>query len=114
MASSLIKSLALSLAVSAGSLGIALSAAAESPAQDTKVSVEVSLADLNLETEAGAQAAFGRIKSAARKVCRDAAPRSLLKPRAAQECERATVNGALADLASAGTMLASLEGAVSE
>lgn len=90
-------------------LGAGAPAAAEAPAPpEVQVSVEVSLADLDLGSEAGARVAMGRIKSAARAVCRDAAPRSLLAPRARHECERETVAETIAEIGGDRPMLTAL------
>lgn len=91
-------------------LGAGFPAAAETPAgPQERVSVEVSVADLDLSSEAGARVAVGRIKSAAREVCRDAAPRSLLAPRARHECERLTVAKTIAEIGGDRPMLAALD-----
>ena len=90
-------------------LGAGAPAAAEAHAgPQERVTVEVSVADLDLSSEAGARVALGRIKSAAREVCRDAAPRSLLAPRTRHECEREAVANTIAELGGDRPMLAAL------
>ena len=60
----------------AGCIGAAMLATAIAPAAfaaspDDQVTVKVSIADLNMSTEAGAKAALARINYAAREICGD-------------------------------------------
>lgn len=84
-------------------------AEAEPPAE--AVSVEVQLGDLDVTNAAGAEAALARIERAAREVCREAAPRSLLDPRAVHECRRETVARTLSQQDGDERMLAGLSDA---
>lgn len=103
--------------IAAGALvvfGAAAPAAAEAPPlSEGSVSVEVSLVDLDLGSQAGAAVAVGRIKAAAREVCKDAAPRSVLAPRAVHECERDTVARTVREIGGDRQMLAALSQAKS-
>lgn len=86
----------------------ATSAAVAAPAQE-RVSVRVPVADLNLQSEAGARVALRRITKAASAICGDA-PDSREIARAAmfQECVRSAVDQTVADAGS--PALAALNG----
>jgi UrcA family protein len=60
-------------------------------AADATPSVRVNYRDLNLATEQGTQALYGRIVSAARKVCAPSDIRILVEVAAAQTCEAQAV-----------------------
>ena len=60
-------------------------------AADATPSVRVNYHDLNLATEQGTQALYGRIVSAARKVCAPSDIRILVEVAAAQACEAQAV-----------------------
>jgi UrcA family protein len=67
-------------------VGASATAYAAAPA-DASASVRVNYRDLNLATEQGTQALYGRIVSAARKVCAVSDIRVLAEVAAAQACE---------------------------
>ena len=60
-------------------------------AADAASSVQVNYRDLNLATEQGTQALYGRIVSAARKVCAPSDIRVLVEVAAARACEAQAV-----------------------
>jgi UrcA family protein len=71
-------------------LGASASAYAAAPA-DATASVHVNYHDLNLATEQGTQVLYGRIVSAARKVCAPSDIRILVEVAAARACEAQAV-----------------------
>jgi UrcA family protein len=86
----------------------ATSVAAAAPAED-RVSVRVPIADLNLQSEAGARVALRRITNAAGSICGDEADtRDLRRQALFQACVRHVVGEAVA--AADSPMLAALNG----
>ena len=71
-------------------VGASATAYAAAPA-DGSPSVRVNYRDLNLATEQGTQALYGRIVSAARKVCAPSDIRVLVEVAAAHACEAQAV-----------------------
>ena len=71
-------------------IGATATAHAAAPA-DATPSVRVNYHDLNLATEQGTQALYGRIVSAARKVCAPSDIRILVEVAAAHACEAQAV-----------------------
>lgn len=90
------------------SLAIAPAVSAEQASTSDRASVEVSLSGLDLSQEADARVAIGRIETAARKVCRSVAARSVLAPRIVHECQRETVARTLKNFEGDRPMLAAL------
>lgn len=87
-----------SLILSAGlalSVATAASAAAVSSAETEVVTRVVRFNDLDIATAEGAAALYGRIVSAARRVCRDA------RTTETQTCRNVAVDAAVADVGSA-------------
>ena len=72
-------------------LMIGATATAHAAAADAIPSVRVNYHDLDLATEQGTQALYGRIVSAARKVCAPSDIRILVEVAAAQACEAQAV-----------------------
>jgi UrcA family protein len=75
-------------------IGATATAHAAAPA-DATPSVQVNYHDLNLATEQGTQALYGRIVSAARKVCAPSDIRVLVEFAAARACEAQAVADAV-------------------
>jgi UrcA family protein len=72
-------------------IGTTATAHAAATADAAAPSVRVNYHDLNLATEQGTQALYGRIVSAARKVCAPSDIRILVEVAAAQACEAQAV-----------------------
>ena len=62
--------------------------------------VTVKFADLNLENEAGVEALYGRIRGAARNVCKDAQGRSAAQHLQWTSCMSQAMDGAVASVGS--------------
>lgn len=77
---------------------LALAAAAAAAAQPAeRISTRVEVADLNLQTDAGAEAALRRIQNAARQICGDqTGVRDLQRQEMADRCVRDAVNTTVA------------------
>jgi UrcA family protein len=90
------------LSVALGAAVLALGAIpAPVPAQEARSpSQVVNFADLNLDNAQGAEAMFGRIKSAAGEVCREEAISDLSAYHEWRACVRAATDTAVATLAS--------------
>lgn len=94
----------LAAAIALGAAGVATASDAE------RVSIRVPIADLNLQSEAGARVALRRITRAASTICGDAADsREMARAALFQACVRSVVDKAVADAGS--PTLAALNGA---
>lgn len=80
-------------------IGAATSAFAAAPAAEAP-SVSVSYQDLNLATEQGALALYGRIVAAAHKVCQVSEIRDLHQVAAASQCRSQAIERAVRDVGS--------------
>ena len=83
--------LTLSLALATAAFAAPMLARSDEPKQ-----VTISTADLNLDHPAGVDALYGRIRSAAREVCRPAEGRALGMQAAWRDCMTQAVDGAVA------------------
>ena len=86
-----------------GVIGMALplSSNAATPSQFEKISVKVSYADLNIESDAGARALYSRLKRASRKACNVkslTSAGSLREVRSASRCYDQTLEAAVREI----------------
>jgi UrcA family protein len=94
-----VKKLALTVSLALATVAFAAPSFARS---DEPRQVSVSLADLNLDSPAGAESAYRRLESAARKVCKGAESRSASTQVEWKRCMSHALGGAVASVDHAG------------
>lgn len=77
-------------------LGATTAANAAGAIQEDRVSTVVRVADLNLQSRAGAQVALQRLRQAARAICGDEPSRDLKQQALFEACVRGAVNATVA------------------